>query len=91
VILVGAKTELTYGAEHAADAAQFFFTRRADLMRLWHATPPPVLIVDRSAMPPIAASLGPYTVIASDQKKLAITRALEPGRAGESTGGKPGP
>jgi hypothetical protein len=76
VILVGAKTELTYGAEHAADAAQFFFTRRTDLMRLWKATPPPVLIVDRSALPPIAASLGPYTVIASDQKKLAIMRAI---------------
>ena len=90
VILVGAKTELAYGAEHAADAAQFFFTRRADLLRLWNAKPPPVLILDRSALPPIASSLGPYTVIASDQKKLAIERRVEetPDRAGESTGGK---
>ncbi|HLW70373.1 MAG TPA: glycosyltransferase family 39 protein [Candidatus Binataceae bacterium] len=74
VILIGAKTELAYGAAHASDAANFFFTRRADLLRLWNEPIPSVLIVDRAAFAPLAASLGPYTVVAADAKKIAVTR-----------------
>jgi 4-amino-4-deoxy-L-arabinose transferase-like glycosyltransferase len=72
VILVGAKTELAYGADHAPDAANYFFTSRKDLMRLWNQPQPTVLIIDRWALPPIQSALGPYRVIASDAKKLAI-------------------
>jgi 4-amino-4-deoxy-L-arabinose transferase-like glycosyltransferase len=72
VILVGAKTELAYGADHAPDAADYFFTSRKDLMRLWNQPQPTVLIIDRWALPPIQSALGPYRVIASDAKKLAI-------------------
>ncbi|MGH7841946.1 MAG: hypothetical protein ACREQT_10555, partial [Candidatus Binataceae bacterium] len=73
VILIGAKTELAYGAAHSPDAAQFFFTRRADLLRLWNQPTPTVLIVDRAAFTPLASSLGPYTVIAADARKIAVT------------------
>ena len=62
VILVGAKTELTYGAEHAPDAARFFFTRRDDLLRLWKEPQPSVLVIDRS----IGANSGPARRVQSD-------------------------
>jgi hypothetical protein len=76
VILVGAKTELRYGAEHAPDAAQFFFAGRADLIRLWNDPQPTVLVIDRTALAPVANSLGPFDVISSDAKKLAIMRSV---------------
>lgn len=72
VILVGAKTELAYGAEHAPDASRWFFTSRSDLMRLWNEPRPTVLVIDRWALAPLQPSLGPYRVVASDAKKLAI-------------------
>jgi 4-amino-4-deoxy-L-arabinose transferase-like glycosyltransferase len=74
VILIGAKTELAYGAAHEADAPHFFFTRRADLLRLWNEPIPTVLIVDRAAFAPLASSLGPCTVVAEDAKKIAVIR-----------------
>jgi 4-amino-4-deoxy-L-arabinose transferase-like glycosyltransferase len=75
VTLVGAPTELAYGAAHASDGSQYFFTHRADLLRLWNAPVPPLLIVDRSALPPLVQSLGPFTIVAEDQRKIAIMRA----------------
>jgi hypothetical protein len=75
VILVGAKTELAYGADHAADGSKYFFTTRADLMRLWNEPQPTLLVIDRWALPPLRQVLAPYQVIASDGKKLAIIRA----------------
>jgi 4-amino-4-deoxy-L-arabinose transferase-like glycosyltransferase len=75
VILVGAKTELAYGADHATDASKYFFTSRSDLMRLWNEQQATVLVIDRWALPPLQQALGPYQVIASDAKKLAIIRA----------------
>ena len=74
VILVGAKTELAYGAAHSADAASFFFASERDLLRLWKQPQPTVLIIDRRALAHLEKSLGPYEVIASDAKKLALTR-----------------
>jgi 4-amino-4-deoxy-L-arabinose transferase-like glycosyltransferase len=75
VILIGAKTELAYGAEHSPDGSKFFFTRAADLYRLWNEPQPTVLVLDRSALAPIEKNLGAFKVIASDLKKLAIMRA----------------
>jgi hypothetical protein len=77
VILVGAKTELTYGAEHAPDASGFFFTRRDDLLRLWDEPQDSVLIIDRGVLEQIQRLLGKYTVIASDSRKLALTRSAK--------------
>jgi len=79
VILVGPRTELEYGAEHSPDASQFFFDRRADLMRLWNQPQPTVLIVDRWAFPSLEKNLGSYSVIASDSKKIAIVRVRDGG------------
>jgi len=75
VILIGPKTELDYGATHAPDAAAFFYDRRTDLLRLWNSDPAPLLILDRQALPPLEQSLGSYRIVASDKKKLAITRS----------------
>ncbi|HXR25826.1 MAG TPA: glycosyltransferase family 39 protein [Candidatus Binataceae bacterium] len=74
VILVGAPTELAYGAAHASDGPNYFFTRRADLLRLWNEPQPSLLIVDRGAMPALAKSLGAFTIIAEDHKKIAVMR-----------------
>jgi hypothetical protein len=82
VILVGAKTELTYGADHSRDAAQFFFTGRTDLLRLWKEPQPTVLVIDRRALPPLEQSLGTFKVIASDSKKLALVRVDQSARGG---------
>ena len=73
VILVGAKTELTFGAEHAPDASEFFFTGPDDLLRLWKEPQASVLVIDRGALRQIQGLLGEYQVIASDSKKLALT------------------
>jgi 4-amino-4-deoxy-L-arabinose transferase-like glycosyltransferase len=75
VILIGPQTELAYGAAHSQDGAQFFFSRRADLLRLWMDAEPTVLIADRSAFASLASGLGPYRVIAEDARKIAVTRA----------------
>jgi 4-amino-4-deoxy-L-arabinose transferase-like glycosyltransferase len=72
VILIGAKTELTYGAKHAPDASSFFFTQRDDLLRLWKEPQASVLVIDREALGQIQGLLGSYRVIASDSRKLAL-------------------
>jgi 4-amino-4-deoxy-L-arabinose transferase-like glycosyltransferase len=74
VILVGGKTELTFGSEHDPDAANYFFIRRTDLLKLWNDPHPTVFVVDRFALDPIKRLLGPYTIITSDLKKVAIIR-----------------
>jgi len=75
VIIVGAKTELTFGSNHVPDAAQYFFIRRADLLKLWYAPHPTVFVVDRFVIDQLRQLIGPYRVIASDPKKVAIMRA----------------
>ena len=75
MILVGGKTELAFGSEHDPDAAEYFFIRRADLLRLWNDPRPTVLVIDRFALDALKQLLGPYKVIASDPKKVAIMRA----------------
>jgi 4-amino-4-deoxy-L-arabinose transferase-like glycosyltransferase len=77
VILVGAKTELTYGAQHSPDASDFFFQGRDDLLRLWNQYHDSVLVIDRGALPEIQGRLGSYQVIASDSKKLALIHATQ--------------
>ena len=78
VILVGARTELAYGADHSADASKYFFAGREDLLHLWTETPTMVLIIDRSALPSIQSNLEPFEVIASDMKKLALVHSEAP-------------
>jgi 4-amino-4-deoxy-L-arabinose transferase-like glycosyltransferase len=77
VILVGAKTELAFGAGHAADASGFFFTGQDDLLRLWKEPQASVLVIDRGALGRIQGLLGEYKVIASDSRKLALTQKTD--------------
>ena len=81
VILVGARTELAYGAEHAPDGARFFFTGQDDLLRLWKERQTSVLVIDRAALAQIQHLLGHFRVIASDSKKLALTQETAIGQA----------
>ena len=74
VILVGGKTELAFGSEHDPKAADYFFIRRADLVKLWNDPRPTVFVIDRFALDPLKQFLGNYEVIASDLKKVAIMR-----------------
>ena len=75
VILVGAKTELAYGAKHANDASRFFYSRPDDLVRLWDEPQESVLVIDRGALGQVQDLLGSYRVIASDTRKLALARS----------------
>jgi 4-amino-4-deoxy-L-arabinose transferase-like glycosyltransferase len=77
VILIGAKTELTFGAEHAPDASGFFFIGQDDLLRLWKEPQASVLVIDRGALGQIQGLLGEYKVIASDSRKLALTLKID--------------
>jgi hypothetical protein len=43
------------------------------------------LIVDRKAMPALEKSLGAFTVIAEDERKIAVTHALPAGSERPST------
>lgn len=89
VILVGAKTELAYGAKHAHDASRFFFTRRDDLVRLWEESQQSVLVIDRAALGQVQNLLGQYTVIASDSRKLALTQSPKYAGAAEKRAAGP--
>jgi 4-amino-4-deoxy-L-arabinose transferase-like glycosyltransferase len=89
VILVGAKTELTFGSEHDPDAAQYFFIRRADLKTLWDDPRPTVFVVDRFAIDQLRQIIGPYQVIASDRKKVAIMRNAVVPAAKQATDARP--
>jgi 4-amino-4-deoxy-L-arabinose transferase-like glycosyltransferase len=72
VILVGPKTELAFGAKHCANADRYFFTSDADLLRLWKAPHPTVLVIDAPRLKRLAGELGHYTVIAAEHNKRAI-------------------
>jgi hypothetical protein len=72
VILVGAETELAYGAEHSADASQYFYRGPKDVERLWTAIPAILLVIDRSALGSLQPILGPFQIVAQDDKKLAL-------------------
>jgi len=72
VILVGAGTELAYGAEHSPDAAQYFYKGPKDVQRLWDTNPAILLVIDRSASGSIQPMLGPFQIVAQDDKKLAL-------------------
>lgn len=78
VILVGGKTELAFGSEHDPEAADYFFIRRADLLKLWNDPRPTVFVIDRFALDPLKQFLGNFNVIASDLKKVAIVRTASP-------------
>jgi 4-amino-4-deoxy-L-arabinose transferase-like glycosyltransferase len=78
VILVGGRTELRFGSEHDPDASKYFFIRRTDMLKLWRDPRPTVFVVDRFVIKQLRKLFGPYKVIASDRKKLAIMR---PGQA----------
>jgi 4-amino-4-deoxy-L-arabinose transferase-like glycosyltransferase len=75
VILVGAKTELAFGARLAPDRDQWFFRKDADLMRLWRSPGQKVLVLDAPDLARMRDELGPYTLIARELRKRAI---LEP-------------
>jgi 4-amino-4-deoxy-L-arabinose transferase-like glycosyltransferase len=75
VILIGAKTELAFGARRAPDRNQWFFKRDADLMRLWRSPGRKVLVLDAPDLARMREELAPYTLIASEFRKRAI---LEP-------------
>jgi 4-amino-4-deoxy-L-arabinose transferase-like glycosyltransferase len=77
VILVGARTELAFGARLAPDKKQWFFKSDADLMRLWNRPGPKVLVLDAPDLARMREELGDYTLIASELRKRAILKPSE--------------
>lgn len=72
VILVGPLTELRFGAEHAPDASDYFFTSDNDLMRLWHRPGDIVLVLDAGDLARLKDRLGNFTLLAVEHTKRAI-------------------
>jgi 4-amino-4-deoxy-L-arabinose transferase-like glycosyltransferase len=75
VILVGARTELGFGAAHSADARDYFFNSDADLIRLWNRPVRTVLLIDQPDLDRLKPLLGDFRVIAKENKKLAVVKA----------------
>ncbi|HEY2525013.1 MAG TPA: glycosyltransferase family 39 protein [Candidatus Binataceae bacterium] len=78
VILVGAPTELAFGEVHAADGSRYFFRSEDDVLRLWNAPGPVVLVIDQRELEQLRGRLGEFTVIGSEWHKRAILKASEP-------------
>jgi hypothetical protein len=72
IILVGPLTELRFGAEHASDAGDYFFTSDSDLMRLWHRPGDIVLVLDAGDLARLKDRLGSFTLLAVEHTKRAI-------------------
>jgi 4-amino-4-deoxy-L-arabinose transferase-like glycosyltransferase len=77
-ILVGAQTELAFGAAHAADADRYFFHSEADVLRLWNMPGPVVLVLDERELRQLRGRLGDYVVIGAEWHKRAILKVAEP-------------
>jgi 4-amino-4-deoxy-L-arabinose transferase-like glycosyltransferase len=78
VILVGAQTELAFGAAHAADADRFFFHNENDVLRLWNMPGPVVLVIDERELHRLRERLGDYVMIGAEWHKRAILKIAEP-------------
>jgi len=72
VILVGPPSELRFGAEHAKDENEYFFTSDADLLRLWHRPGDVVLVLDAGDLARLKDRLGNFTLLAVEHTKRAI-------------------
>jgi len=72
VILVGPKSELKFGAEHAPDANQFFFASDDELIRVWNRPGDAVLVLDAGDLARLKDRLGSFTLIAVEHTKRAI-------------------
>ncbi|MGD0073457.1 MAG: glycosyltransferase family 39 protein [Candidatus Binataceae bacterium] len=85
VIVVGSRSELGFGAEHSADAHDYFFNSDADLIRLWNRPVRSVLLIDQSDLDRLRPMLGNIRVIASEHTKRAVVKAdnqvAEPSRS----------
>ena len=77
VILVGAKTELAFGAAHSPNADQWFFYGEPALLRLWRAPGDVVVLIDRTDLDHLQSRLGRFSVIGSEWKKIAIRKPAD--------------
>ncbi len=75
VILVGAKTELAFGAALASDEKSYFFNSDVQLMRLWDKPGPAVLVLDEPDLRRLRQKLGAYSSIGSEFHKRAILKS----------------
>jgi 4-amino-4-deoxy-L-arabinose transferase-like glycosyltransferase len=72
VTLVGPLSELKFGAEHAPDAKEYFFTSDDDLLQLWNRASDAVLVIDAGDLARLKDRLGNFTLIAVEHTKRAI-------------------
>jgi len=77
IVLVGARTELAFGAALATDRDQYFLKNDADLMRLWDSPGQKVLVLDSPDLARLKDQLGDFSVIGSEYRKQAIVKPGE--------------
>jgi 4-amino-4-deoxy-L-arabinose transferase-like glycosyltransferase len=66
--------ELSFGAEHISDSAQYFLDTDAELLNLWAKERSAVLIIDVDDFQRLAPRLGPTRIIARQGRKLAVAK-----------------
>ncbi len=74
IILLGPKSELGFGAKHADDSGEWFFTNDLELLDLWQRPGTTVLVIDAPDLARLKDGLGAFDVIGAENKKRAIIR-----------------
>ncbi len=77
IILVGAKTELGFGAALDPEASRYFLASDADLMRVWNGPGEKVLVLDEDDLARLKNRLGDFSIIAAEYHKRAIVHPGE--------------
>ena len=77
IVLVGARTELAFGAALAPNRDQYFLKTDADLMRLWDSSGQKILVLDAPDLARLKDQLGDFSVIGSEYRKQAIVKPGE--------------
>lgn len=63
---------MRFGAEHAPDANEFFYTSDNELLRLWNQPGDTVLVLDAGDLARLKDRLGNFTLLAVEHTKRAI-------------------
>jgi 4-amino-4-deoxy-L-arabinose transferase-like glycosyltransferase len=75
IVLIGAKTELRFGAKRSPEERQYFFKTDTDLLKLWQSPGDKVLVIDRDDLARLKDKLGAFSLIGSEFHKRAIEKS----------------
>ncbi len=74
VILLGARTELDFGARHDPEMRQWFWNKDEQLFDFWNAPGEKVVVLDEADLERMKPHLTGFTIVAAEGRKLAIIK-----------------